>query len=102
MSGSLRTYKCKDDIGFFFMNQVFFVFIGLCKQPYSEEKPLHLVIMTFRTTQGLKPPSGEVIQESYNFVEFNPKNPTCGLMFWVQKVNSNILIFILSLRVKTS
>jgi hypothetical protein len=43
-------------------------------------------------TQGLKPPSGGVIRELYNFVEFNPKNPTCGLMFWVQRVNSNILI----------
>jgi hypothetical protein len=74
------------------MNQVLSIFIGLSKQPYNEEKPPTCHNNSFRTTQGLKPPSGEVTKESYNFVEFNPKNPTCGLMFWVQKVNSNILI----------
>jgi hypothetical protein len=25
-------------------------------------------------------------------VEFNPMNPTYGLMFWVQRVNSSLLI----------
>jgi hypothetical protein len=24
------------------------------------------------------------------FVEFNPRNPTYGLMFWVQRVNSKL------------
>jgi hypothetical protein len=26
------------------------------------------------------------------FVEFNPRNPTYGLVFWVQRVNSKLLI----------
>jgi hypothetical protein len=26
------------------------------------------------------------------FVEFNPRSPTFGLMFWVQRVDSNLLI----------
>jgi hypothetical protein len=26
------------------------------------------------------------------FVEFNPRNPTYGLMFWVQRVNSKLLM----------
>jgi hypothetical protein len=42
------------------MNQVVWVFIGLSKQPYSEKRPRTCNNNSFRTTQGLKPPSGEV------------------------------------------
>jgi hypothetical protein len=42
------------------MNQVVCIFIGLSTQPYNEKRPPTRNKNSFRTTRGLKPPSGEV------------------------------------------
>jgi hypothetical protein len=85
------------------MNQVFSVFIGLCKQPYSEGKPLHLVIAIFSYDLGVKAPERRNNTRIVQFCRVQPKEPD----LWPHVLGPEgeleyINISILSLHVKTS
>jgi hypothetical protein len=55
---------------------------------------LNNLSILFCTTQGSEPPSGK--KNIYTYCRVAPKNPTCGLMFWVQRVNSKVLCRLIS------
>jgi hypothetical protein len=85
------------------MNKVFSVFIGLCKQPYSEGKPFHLVITILSPDLGVKAPERRSNKRIVQFCRVQPKEPD----LWPHVLGPEgeleyIDIYILSLRVKTS
>jgi hypothetical protein len=56
----------------------------------SSIKDLHIVLNFLSYDPRVEAPEwrSKIFVE---FVEFNPRNPTYGLMFWVQRVNSKLL-----------
>jgi hypothetical protein len=57
------------------MNQVFFVFIGLCKQPYSEGKILFSRHNDFSYDPGAKAPERRSNTRIIQFCRVQPKEP---------------------------
>jgi hypothetical protein len=73
------------------VNQIIWILSG-CRRNLIVKKDLHVAIeMSFIRPEGWSP-RAEKNKYLYNFVEFHPKNPTYGLMFGVQKVNSSLMI----------
>jgi hypothetical protein len=55
---------------------------------------LNNLSILFHTTRGSEPPSGK--KDIYTYCRVDPKNPTSGLMFWVQRVKSKVLCRLIS------
>jgi hypothetical protein len=68
-------------------NRAYFCRISGCEQPSSTSPiitNLNNLFILFHTTRGPEPPSGK--KNIHTYCRVDPKNPTCGLVIWVQKV----------------
>jgi hypothetical protein len=69
------------------LNRAYFCRILGCEQPSSMSQiiaDLNNLFILFHTNRGSEPPSGK--KNIHTYCRVDPKNPTCGLMFWVQRV----------------
>jgi hypothetical protein len=69
------------------LNHAYFCQISGCEQPSIISQiivDLNNLFILFRTTRGSEPPSRK--KNIHTYCRVDPKNPTCCLMFWVQRI----------------